>query len=292
MRRKNEVLVGVLLTVALTVGILGTIWLARGGFRQGYPLYAVFKWGENLKVGQPVRLAGVQVGYVGDVQLRDDGTLYVIMQIEDGRKVPSNATAIVESVGIFGDAQIALRAGPSAQSYPAGDTIPAGAAPPGIAGLTAKADSVLAVTVNVSRTLETQLIKDGGIDDVRRTLALTADLTARLNTIAAEQSRELTATQRRLRSTLAAIDSAAVDSTVRSLRTATANLAALSADFQTTSGRINTILAKVDSGGGTAARLINDPGLYDDLRRLTTRLDSLTADFKKNPRRYINLEIF
>lgn len=292
MKRRNEVLVGILLTVALAVGVLGTIWLVRGGFRQGYPLYAIFRWGENLKVGQPVRLAGVQVGYVGTVELRDDGTLYVTMKIDDGRKVPANARAIVEPVGIFGDAQVALRATPSAQSYAEGDTVPPGQAPPGIAGLTAKADSVLAVTVNVSRTLETQLIKEGGIDDVRRTLAMTAELTARLNRIAEDQSRELTATQRRLRSTLASVDSAAVDSTVRSLRTATSNLARLTADFQTTSGRLNSILAKVDSGGGTAAMLINDPGLYNDLRRLTTRLDSLTADFKRNPRRYINLEIF
>ena len=292
MRRKNEVLVGVLLTVAIAIGVLGTIWLVRGGFRKGYPLFATFRWGENLKVGQPVRLAGVQVGYVQNVDLRDDGTLFLTMAIDEGRKVPANAVAIVEPVGIFGDAQVALRATPSAQSYAKGDTVPAGSAPPGIAALTAKADSVLAVTVNVSRSLETQLIKEGGIDDVRRTLAMTADLTARLNTVAAEQSRELTLTQRRLRSTLAAIDSGAVDSTVKSLRTATTNLAVLTKDFQATSGRINSILAKVDSGGGSAAMLINDPGLYNDLRRLTTRLDSLTADFKKNPRRYINLEIF
>jgi phospholipid/cholesterol/gamma-HCH transport system substrate-binding protein len=292
MRRKNEVLVGVLLTVAIAIGVLGTIWLVRGGFRKGYPLFATFRWGENLKVGQPVRLAGVQVGYVQNVDLRDDGTLFLTMAIDEGRKVPANALAIVEPVGIFGDAQVALRATPSAQSYAKGDTVPAGSAPPGIAALTAKADSVLAVTVNVSRSLETQLIKEGGIDDVRRTLAMTADLTARLNTVAAEQSRELTLTQRRLRSTLAAIDSGAVDSTLKSLRTATTNLAVLTKDFQATSGRINSILAKVDSGGGSAAMLINDPGLYNDLRRLTTRLDSLTADFKKNPRRYINLEIF
>ena len=69
MKRRNEVLVGLFLTIALTIGILGTIWLVRGGFRQGYPLYAIFNWGANLRVGQPVRLAGVQVGYVGDVEI-------------------------------------------------------------------------------------------------------------------------------------------------------------------------------------------------------------------------------
>src|SRR5687768_3961900 len=112
MKRRNEVLVGILLTVAIAVGVLGTIWLVRGGFRSGYPLYSVFAWGENLKVGQPVRLAGVQIGYVGDVAISDDGRLYVVLQIDEGRRVPSNAKAIVEPVGIFGDAQIALRATP------------------------------------------------------------------------------------------------------------------------------------------------------------------------------------
>src|SRR3954462_12732788 len=167
MRRKNEVLVGVLLTVAIAIGVLGTIWLVRGGFRKGYPLYAIFRWGANLKVGQPVRLAGVQIGYVQDVELLDNGALYVKMAVDRERKVPSNARAIVQPVGIFGDAEVALQATPSAQSYTQGDTVPAGAAPAGIPELTAKADSVLAVTVNVSRTLETQLVKEGGIDDVR-----------------------------------------------------------------------------------------------------------------------------
>ena len=46
------------------------------------------------------------------------------------------------------------------------------------------------------------------------------------------------------------------------------------------------------TGGGTAGRLLNDPGLYDDLRGLVTRLDSLSADLQKNPKKYINLRIF
>jgi hypothetical protein len=39
-------------------------------------------------------------------------------------------------------------------------------------------------------------------------------------------------------------------------------------------------------------KLMNDPALYNDVRSLVTRLDSLTADFKKNPRKYIKLSIF
>src|SRR5919112_3271804 len=132
MKRRNEVLVGGLLLVSLAIGILGTIWLVRGGFRSGYPLYSVFRWGTNLKVGQAVRLAGVQVGYVEDVGLRGDGTLVLRMAIEEGRRIPRNARAVVQAVGIFGDAEVALLGTPSPQSYATGDTVPAGAAAPGI----------------------------------------------------------------------------------------------------------------------------------------------------------------
>ena len=108
MRRRNEVLVGILLTGATIIGVVGTIWLVRGGLEGGYPLYASFKWGENLRNGQPVLLAGVNVGYVENVELRDDGTLFVSMKVQHEYRVPEGTTATVQAVGIFGDAAIAL----------------------------------------------------------------------------------------------------------------------------------------------------------------------------------------
>ena len=58
MKRRDEVLVGVFLMAAVAIGLLGTLWLVRGGLSSGYPLYAKFAWGQNLKPGQPVLLAG------------------------------------------------------------------------------------------------------------------------------------------------------------------------------------------------------------------------------------------
>jgi phospholipid/cholesterol/gamma-HCH transport system substrate-binding protein len=292
MKRRNEVLVGVFLTAAIAIGLLGTIWLVRGGFRSGYTLYSIFRWGENLKVGQPVRLAGVQIGYVGDVQLRDDGTLLVVMKIDEGRKVPENARAIVEAVGLFGDAQVALQATPSPRSYTANDTVPVGTPAPGIPQITAKADSVASVAVQLSRELQTQMVRGGGIADLRRTIAETNELVTRLTAVAAEQSRQLTATQTQLRQTLAAVNPQVVDSTLRNVRAASANLEQISRDLEGTSDRVNALLAKVDSGNGNAALLLNDRQLYDNLLRLTTRMDSLVADIKQRPGRYINLKVF
>ena len=40
------------------------------------------------------------------------------------------------------------------------------------------------------------------------------------------------------------------------------------------------------------SQLLNDPGVYNDVRGLLQRMDSLLADTKKNPKRYINVKIF
>jgi phospholipid/cholesterol/gamma-HCH transport system substrate-binding protein len=278
--------------LAMAVGILGTIWLVRGGFRSGYPLYSVFRWGANLKVGQAVRLAGVQVGYVEDVGLRNDGTLVLRMAIEEGRTIPRNARAVVQAVGIFGDAEVALLGTPDARAYASGDTVPAGVPAAGIPELTAKGDSVASIAVNLSRQLQAQLVDSGGLNDVRQTLARTNALVAQLATIAAEQSRQLSATQGSVRRTLSSVDSATVDSTLRSVRTTAANAAALSDSLRQTVAQINGTLGNLRTGNGTAGKLLTDTLLYADVRRLVSRLDTLTLDFKRNPRKFINLEIF
>ena len=87
MKRRDEVLVGILLTIGVVIAVLGTIWLVRGGFSRGYPLYARFKWGAGVKQGQPVRLAGVQIGVVSDVKLDPKGTILVIMSVETASQI-------------------------------------------------------------------------------------------------------------------------------------------------------------------------------------------------------------
>ena len=293
MKRRDEVLVGILVTVATAVAILGTLWLARGGLSPGYPLFTRFAWGAGLKQGQPVQLAGVNVGYVNDVELRQDGTLLVELRINNDEHIPANSTATVIPVGIFGDAAIALTpTRPSTTYYTEGDTVPAGKPTPTIQDIIARMDTVGTKVSDMTNAIELQLVQRGGLQDLRQAIANTNSLILQLNAVAAEQSRQLSMTQAALRRSVSAIDSASVDSTVRNLRATSANMAELTGNLRQTSTQLNAVLAKLEGTDGTAGKLLNDPQLYNDLRSLVTRVDSLTADFKKNPRRYINLEIF
>jgi len=40
------------------------------------------------------------------------------------------------------------------------------------------------------------------------------------------------------------------------------------------------------------AKLVNDPGVYNNLRSLLARLDSLTGAIKDNPKKYLNVKVF
>lgn len=294
MKRRNEVLVGVFVTVALIVGVLGTLWLSRSDLLSDtYSLYTRFRWGANLKQGQEVWLAGFAVGTVERVELRQDGFLDVWMQIEQKYSVPEGAIAQLKTASFFGDMAINLE--PPLQyrsSVQPGDTIPAAPPPPTMDALLARLDTVSRGVSDVAQAFEIQMVREGGIEDLKGTISSTNRLVRQISSIADVQSRELSRLTRSLNRTVSAIDSAVVDSTMRNIRATTANLAQLTSDFQETRERMTTLLAKLENGDGSAAKLLNDPGLYKDVRALVQRVDSLTADFKNNPRKYINLTIF
>jgi len=293
MKTRDEVLVGLIVTAAIVVTVLGSLWLARGGLSKGYPLYAKFPWGAGLKQGQPVLLVGVNVGYVDQVDLHQDGTLVTTLRIQNDYNVPVTSKAAVIPNGIFGDQAVALTPSkPDPRSFKHGDTIPIGPSTPGIAELTSKADSITRSVNKMTSALEHEMVAGGGIRDLRNTISATNRMVNEFAAVASEQSRQLTATMTSLRRATSAIDPAKVDSTITNFRAASSNLAAMSTDLKQTTGKLDAIIAKVDSGNGSAAKLLNDPGVYNDVRQLLQRMDSLVADIKKNPKRYINVKVF
>lgn len=292
-KRRDEVLVGLLLLAAIVIGLGGTIWIARGGLSKGYPMYARFPWGAGLKQGQPVLLAGVQVGFVDRVQLIPDGTITVTMQVQDQYRIPLGTTATVEANGIFGDQLIALtpELGVEGRMAP-GDTIRTGEASHGVADLLEKGDSIAVNIRELTTETRAQFVDGGGVKEIRQTVSELTKLVAQLSAVTAEQSRQLTLTQSQLRKTLAAVDSAKVDSTLVNLRATSASFEKLSRDLQATNRDVQGLVTKVANGEGTAGKLMNDPTVYARVDTLLARMDSLMLDIRKNPRKYVNLKIF
>jgi phospholipid/cholesterol/gamma-HCH transport system substrate-binding protein len=293
MRTRDNVLVGVVIALGLVILAVGLIYLVRGGLQSGYPMYVRVPWGAGIKQGQTVYLSGADVGYVGDVNLHDDGTLIITLRVNNKYKVPEGTTATIEPNGFFGDVDVALRpTHPSHSYYARGDTIPAGHPVPSMADLLARADSASGRLSDVARTVQVEMVQGGGIADLRKTLDGAEALVRQLNQIATEQSVQLSKTTRALNRTVSAIDSTAVDSIVQNLKGSSANLSALTGNLEKATNELDRLLAKVDSGGGTAGKVLNDPALYNRLSSTLTSLDSLLADLRKNPKKYVSVHVF
>ncbi|MEI6739246.1 MAG: MlaD family protein [Gemmatimonadaceae bacterium] len=293
MKKRDEVLVGLVLLISVVSTLAGTIWIVRGGLKRTYPMYSRFPWGVGLKQGQQVLLAGVQIGFVEQVSLDPNGTVLVRMKIQQQYRIPQGSTATVEANGIFGDQLIAVRPVLGVKTYLApDDSIPVGKNSPGTAELLGKGDSIATDLRAITASTRRELVEGGGMQDVRLAVRDLTKLVAQLSAVTAEQSAQLTRTQETLRRAIASIDSVKVDSTLRNIRATSASLEALSRELKTTNTQVQGVLTKVTSGNGTAAKLLNDGSLYTRLDGLIARVDSLTADFKANPKKYINLKIF
>ena len=295
MKRRDEVQVGIVITIAVVVLLTGVLWLARGGLSSGYPLYTRFAWGQNLKQGQPVLLAGVNIGYVDDVELRRDGYLDVVMRVNRRYRVPKSAKATVRAVGFFGDVAVALtpKLGSNlTETFSPGDTVPAGPPEASVSEIMGKADSISGALSQITHALQVQVVDAGGLRDHRKTIASTAALAVQLQNIATEQNENLSRTLAAYRKVAEAIDTAQVDSTVRSFRASSQYVSSTAARLDTAAARLNDLLAKANNDNGTLGLLLSDSTLYRNLRNSLASADSLLADIKAHPGRYISVRIF
>jgi phospholipid/cholesterol/gamma-HCH transport system substrate-binding protein len=72
----------------------------------------------------------------------------------------------------------------------------------------------------------------------------------------------------------------------------TKKLNAAISNLDATVGKLNQVIAGVDSGQGSLGKLMKDEQLYNNLNSASTNLNSLIEDMKANPKRYINFSVF
>ena len=88
----------------------------------GYTLYAIFDNITGLKARDRVEIAGVGVGKVSALSLRDRRP-QVSMQLDDGVEVYEDASAAIKTNGIIGDKYVAITPGSGRNKLKNGDTI-------------------------------------------------------------------------------------------------------------------------------------------------------------------------
>ncbi|MGV7228822.1 MAG: outer membrane lipid asymmetry maintenance protein MlaD [Nitrospirales bacterium] len=112
------VLVGILCLGYLAIK-LGKLELVGGNY---YELTADFSSSSGLKKGASVEIAGVEVGRVKSIELKDDQA-EIVLAIQDGITVYNDAIASIKTRGIIGEKYMGLSPGGSGDPLPKGGTI-------------------------------------------------------------------------------------------------------------------------------------------------------------------------
>src|ERR1700722_9699648 len=109
--------------LVFTFGLIAVFGQLRFEDRVGYQ--AVFTNISGLKSGNFVRIAGVEVGKVGDLTLHRDGTVTVGFAVDKGVRLTEGTKAVVRYENLIGDRYLALEEGPGPpHRLPPGTTIP------------------------------------------------------------------------------------------------------------------------------------------------------------------------
>lgn len=112
------VIIGLLCFSYLSINI-ANMRISSAGF---YSVQATFNDISGLKDGAPVEIAGVKIGEVREISLKDTSAL-VTLQIKDGYQLREDDIAQIRTKGIIGDKYVKISAGASDTILKQGDMI-------------------------------------------------------------------------------------------------------------------------------------------------------------------------
>jgi phospholipid/cholesterol/gamma-HCH transport system substrate-binding protein len=89
----------------------------------GYTLFASFDNISGLKTGDQVQLAGVQVGKVVNIGIKDYRAR-IALRVNEGVQIDDGSIAAIKTSGIIGDKYVSIQLGSMEHILKDGDTIP------------------------------------------------------------------------------------------------------------------------------------------------------------------------
>jgi phospholipid/cholesterol/gamma-HCH transport system substrate-binding protein len=255
---------------------------------------------EGLAKSAPVTLNGLAIGKVNDIKIDEStGKLIVELQIITDFPISSTSVATIYEPGLIGGKQIAIE-----PDFKNKDLA--------VNGQELKGNLKLSLSASVQEKLVPLQAKLESI------LNNTDRLLSGVNTILDKKSQEsiktalseLSQTMVEFHATSASASSILNDNksdlkgVITNFKKVSTDFAKISdslnrADLGKTVKNLNKTLAKVDgvmldlqSGKGTAGKLLKDEALYNSLKATTKEMELLLQDVRLYPNRYINVSVF
>jgi phospholipid/cholesterol/gamma-HCH transport system substrate-binding protein len=281
----------VVLAVFAAIFILEMVGGA-GIFQRGYRVSAQFDTVQELKVGDSVKMAGVEIGRVEKITLAD-GKVTVAMKLHPDAVVKTDSQAVIKFAGLMGQNFVAINFGtPGAPKADEGAVLES-TEQPDLSAIMAKLDKAAGGIANVAQSFSGDSINNlmGPLTDLikQNSARITATLSNMANISGQIASGQGTVGKVIYQDQL--YDSAM--STVTNLQDAVAQAKQLVSGISSGQGtlgklatddalytsttasmtNLNQILFKINHGDGTMGKLVNSQEFYSNAKLSLQKLD-------------------
>ena len=291
----SELKIGIVSVVALSLAMLMIFLLgSAGGFAwQRYSLKVMFNNVAGLKAGAPVRIAGVEVGSVADVEFEGDRVdVTVEISEEHQRRVTTGSLATLGQVSLLGEAAVDISPSSQGTPIPEWGYIPTGVAAPTVQEVASQATESIEQATALLRDIRSGRGTVGKLftdDQLYRELN---GLIASAQQVAEQVNRGRGTIGKLMNDDVLYRD---VSTAVKELNTITARIRsgegslgkllndpAFANSLTTTTQNIEGVTAKLNRGEGTAGRLLNETVLYDRVNATVQQLEAFTKTLNAN----------
>ncbi|MBN2564356.1 MAG: MCE family protein [Candidatus Eisenbacteria bacterium] len=283
----NEVRVGITLTAAGAILVIGILWL--GGFTFGdnrYEFKIMFAEVAGLGAGDKVTVAGIDAGEILTLQLAPFGKVVAEVSVDDYIKIPDDSRIAVASYGLIGAKVISIKPGRSS-TYIEPGTVVQGQYEKGLGDVVNDMGEALTGIRQVLRSADDILTDQEGKDLFKNALSnvndASADLkdaSAVLKVMADDLGRFISEQKDPAATTIGAVGSAAT------------GFAEVTEELKLISATLDSIVTRVDEGQGTLGRLINEDEAYEEFLTAVSELRSLVEDIRNNPKGFVKFSLF
>ncbi|MGA0272996.1 MAG: MlaD family protein [Flavobacteriaceae bacterium] len=255
---------------------------------------------EGLVIGANVTINGMNVGKVRSIDFDENyDKINVTFSLRSDLRFSNKSKAQLYEAGLIGGKAIAIL-----PVYEKGNTIKSGAVLPSevkpgltelvnqqiaplqdkIEGLLTSADSLFAGVSNVMN-YQTQNNLKLALEGFSNSVNAIADLTENMNRLILQNEKSFKGTMSNLEATTAHLNQ--LTDSLNQMP-----LGAVVRQFEQTAIDLNTLLENLNSGEGSAAKLLNDQALYQSLLDSSEALEALLSDLKANPKNYVHFSLF
>lgn len=301
MKYKKEARIGLVVTLAIATFLWGFNFLkGQNIFTTSKQYYAIYNNIGGLQKSSIVSASGYTVGTVTDIQFHRGNINSILVEISIDRKfkIPVNSIIEIYSTDFMGSKAVNLILGDAGKFAKENDTLVSKfegdlntLVSKKLMPLKDKTENLIVSTDSVMNIIRNTFTPETQ-KDIRMSISALRDLIESQKEKVAIILNNLESISENLEKSNKSYTNIVNNLSLITDSLKAANIKKVIDQSQVTLLQTNEILKKINTGEGTAGKLVNNDSLYISLQKTIKDLDILINDLKQNPKRYVHFSVF